>query len=75
MFLWKIKEDIMNFAPERRSCHSFVSNIANKRLKKINKTFMDGMLGFAAGVMIAASFWLRHACQSDVHVYSIRNDE
>lgn len=26
-------------------------------LKKINKTFMDGMLGFAAGVMIAASFW------------------
>ena len=25
--------------------------------KKINKTFMDGMLGFAAGVMIAASFW------------------
>ncbi len=26
-------------------------------LKKVNKTFMDGMLGFAAGVMIAASFW------------------
>lgn len=26
-------------------------------LKKINKTFMDGMLGFAAGVMISASFW------------------
>ena len=26
-------------------------------MKKINKTFMDGMLGFAAGVMIAASFW------------------
>lgn len=25
--------------------------------KKVNKTFMDGMLGFAAGVMIAASFW------------------
>lgn len=25
--------------------------------KKINKTVMDGMLGFAAGVMIAASFW------------------
>lgn len=25
--------------------------------KKINKNFMDGMLGFAAGVMIAASFW------------------
>lgn len=25
--------------------------------KKINKTFMDGMLGFSAGVMIAASFW------------------
>ena len=25
--------------------------------RKINKTFMDGMLGFAAGVMIAASFW------------------
>lgn len=25
--------------------------------KKINKTIMDGMLGFAAGVMIAASFW------------------
>ena len=26
-------------------------------MKKINKSFMDGMLGFAAGVMIAASFW------------------
>ncbi len=26
-------------------------------LKKINKTFMDGMLGFASGVMIAATFW------------------
>ncbi len=25
--------------------------------KNVNKTFMDGMLGFAAGVMIAASFW------------------
>ena len=25
--------------------------------KKVNKTFMDGMIGFAAGVMIAASFW------------------
>lgn len=25
--------------------------------KKINKTIMDAMLGFAAGVMIAASFW------------------
>ncbi len=25
--------------------------------KKINKTVMDAMLGFAAGVMIAASFW------------------
>ena len=25
--------------------------------KRVNKTFMDGMLGFAAGVMIAASFW------------------
>jgi ZIP family zinc transporter len=25
--------------------------------KKINKTVMDGMLGFAGGVMIAASFW------------------
>ena len=25
--------------------------------KKINKNIMDGMLGFAAGVMIAASFW------------------
>ena len=25
--------------------------------KNINKTFMDAMLGFAAGVMIAASFW------------------
>lgn len=25
--------------------------------KKVNKTVMDGMLGFAAGVMIAASFW------------------
>lgn len=25
--------------------------------KRINKTVMDGMLGFAAGVMIAASFW------------------
>ena len=25
--------------------------------KKINKSIMDAMLGFAAGVMIAASFW------------------
>ena len=25
--------------------------------KKINKSVMDGMLGFAAGVMISASFW------------------
>src|SRR5574344_2607073 len=25
--------------------------------KKINKSVMDAMLGFAAGVMIAASFW------------------
>ena len=25
--------------------------------KKINKTFMDGMLGFSAGIMIAASFF------------------
>ncbi|HPE14706.1 MAG TPA: ZIP family metal transporter [Bacilli bacterium] len=25
--------------------------------KKVNKTMMDAMLGFAAGVMIAASFW------------------
>lgn len=25
--------------------------------KKVNKTIMDSMLGFAAGVMIAASFW------------------
>ena len=25
--------------------------------KEINKTVLDGMLGFAAGVMIAASFW------------------
>ena len=25
--------------------------------KKINQKFMDGMLGLAAGVMIAASFW------------------
>lgn len=25
--------------------------------KKVNKSIMDGMLGFAAGVMIAASFW------------------
>lgn len=25
--------------------------------KKVNKTVMDGMLGFAAGVMLAASFW------------------
>ena len=25
--------------------------------KKINKTLLDGMLGFSAGVMIAASFW------------------
>lgn len=25
--------------------------------KKVNKTVMDSMLGFAAGVMIAASFW------------------
>lgn len=26
-------------------------------IKKINKTFMDGMLGFSAGIMIAASFF------------------
>jgi len=26
-------------------------------VKRINQNFMDGMLGFAAGVMIAASFW------------------
>lgn len=26
-------------------------------MKKINKTFMDGMLGFSAGIMIAASFF------------------
>ena len=25
--------------------------------KNINKTFMDGMLGFSAGIMIAASFF------------------
>ena len=25
--------------------------------KKVNKTIMDAMLGFASGVMIAASFW------------------
>ncbi|MEP1094197.1 MAG: ZIP family metal transporter [Cyclobacteriaceae bacterium] len=25
--------------------------------KKINKRFLDGMMGFAAGVMIAASYW------------------
>ena len=25
--------------------------------KKVNKKVLDGMLGFAAGVMIAASFW------------------
>ncbi len=25
--------------------------------KKVNKTVMDGMLGFSAGVMIAAAFW------------------
>ena len=25
--------------------------------KSINKTVLNGMLGFAAGVMIAASFW------------------
>ena len=25
--------------------------------KKINKSIMDAMLGFAAGVMISASFW------------------
>ena len=25
--------------------------------KKVNKSVMDSMLGFAAGVMIAASFW------------------
>ncbi len=25
--------------------------------KRVNKTVLDGMLGFAAGVMIAASFW------------------
>ncbi|HCK65753.1 MAG TPA: ZIP family metal transporter, partial [Anaerolineae bacterium] len=25
--------------------------------KNVNKRFLDGMLGFAAGVMIAASFW------------------
>ena len=26
-------------------------------LKDINKKFFDGMLGFAAGVMLAASYW------------------
>jgi ZIP family zinc transporter len=26
-------------------------------VKKINQRLMDGMLGLAAGVMIAASFW------------------
>ncbi len=26
-------------------------------LKKIDKNILNGMLGFAAGVMIAASFW------------------
>lgn len=26
-------------------------------LRKVNQKFMDGMLGFAGGVMIAASFW------------------
>ena len=26
-------------------------------MKKINKTFLDGMLGFSAGIMIAASFF------------------
>ena len=25
--------------------------------KKVNQKFLDAMLGFAAGVMIAASFW------------------
>ena len=25
--------------------------------KEINKKFLDGMMGFAAGVMIAACFW------------------
>jgi zinc transporter, ZIP family len=25
--------------------------------KDVNRRFLDGMLGFAAGVMIAASFW------------------
>ena len=25
--------------------------------KNVNKNWMDGMLGFAGGVMIAASFW------------------
>ena len=25
--------------------------------KKVNQKLMDGMLGFAGGVMIAASFW------------------
>ena len=25
--------------------------------KKVNKNILDAMLGFAAGVMIAASFW------------------
>lgn len=26
-------------------------------IKKVNKTFIDGMLGFAAGVMLASSIW------------------
>ena len=26
-------------------------------IKKVNKSFMDGMLGFSAGIMIAASFF------------------
>ncbi len=34
--------------------------------KKTNKTFLDGMLGFGAGVMIAASYWSLLAPSIDI---------
>jgi len=41
--------------------------------KKINKSIMDAMLGFAGGVMIAASFWslLNPAIEMSDHLYKI----
>lgn len=34
----------MSYAPERRSCHNFVSNIGNKRLKKIKKNIFTNLI-------------------------------